>query len=135
VKSVIARRAIEIGQMENMTIELNAAESIAESCGNDIRQVLNCIQMWSMKKKQGDRSDMTYKDLKERQRDINKDESLRVNIFDSTRLVVEGPRGLGHEDVTREVANKSLYERCDAYFTVSFHPIVLSIFVRKNGIN
>ena len=43
IKTVIARRAMRIGQDEGMKIEQNAAEAIAESCGNDIRQVLNCL--------------------------------------------------------------------------------------------
>ena len=89
-KSVIARRAVQIGQQQGMRIEINAAEAIAESCGNDIRQVLNCLQMWSSNK--GD--SMTYKDLKERQDSINKDEILRVSMFDATKIIVEGRRGL-----------------------------------------
>jgi replication factor C subunit 1 len=46
-KNMIARRAVEIGQKEGIGIEVNAAEAIVESCGNDIRQVLNLLQMWS----------------------------------------------------------------------------------------
>ena len=109
-KSVIARRAVQIGQQQGMRIETNAAEAIAESCGNDIRQVLNCLQMWSNKK--GD--SMTYKDLKERENDINKDEILRVSMFDATKIIVQGRRGLSGADPKAE--RDSLYNRSDAFF-------------------
>ena len=49
-KKVIARRAMQIGNIEGMKVEENAAEAMAESCGNDIRQVLNSLQMWSCNK-------------------------------------------------------------------------------------
>lgn len=109
-KSVIARRAVQIGQQQGMRIETNAAEAIAESCGNDIRQVLNCLQMWSSKK--GD--SMTYKDLKEREGSINKDEILRVSMFDATKIILEGRRGLSGADAKAE--RDSLYSRSDAFF-------------------
>ena len=110
VKSVIARRAVEIGQQEGMRIEMNAAEAIAESCGNDIRQVLNCLQMWSSK----EGASMSYKDLKDRQASINKDEILRVTMFDATKLICEGRRGLSGADAKAE--RDSLYKRSDAFF-------------------
>ncbi|KAL7466472.1 hypothetical protein ACHAXS_009807 [Conticribra weissflogii] len=117
-KTVIARRAVEIGQMEGMRVEPNAAEAVAESCGNDIRQLLNCLQMWSCKKNGGDGADgtvtMTYKDLKQRQTEINKDEVLRVNIFDACKLIVEGSRGLAGADPKAVTA--SLIKRSDAFF-------------------
>mmetsp|Transcript_37987 Transcript_37987/g.64927 ORF Transcript_37987/g.64927 Transcript_37987/m.64927 type:complete len:246 (-) Transcript_37987:978-1715(-) len=109
-KSVIARRAVEIGRQEGMEVEINAAEAMAESCGNDIRQVLNSLQMWSCKKRSGGGSGsggsarMTYRDLKERQNEINKDEVLRVSMFDACRLIVEGSRGLSGAD-SRAVTN------------------------------
>lgn len=116
VKTVIARRAVEVGQKEGMRVETNAAEAIAESCGNDIRQVLNCLQMWSNKAKDssGARLAMTYKDVKERQSSINKDEILRVSMFDATRMIVEGRKGLGGAD--QKAVNDSIYKRSDAFF-------------------
>ena len=115
VKSVIARRAVEIGGMEGMHVEPNAAEAMAESCGNDIRQVLNCLQMWSCKKKTGGGSaSMTYKDLKDRSGVINKDEVLRVSMFDACKSIVEGSRGLAGADA--KAVTSSLMKRSDAYF-------------------
>ncbi|KAL7531071.1 hypothetical protein ACHAXR_003826, partial [Thalassiosira sp. AJA248-18] len=115
-KMVIARRAVEIGRREGMEVEVNAAEAMAESCGNDIRQVLNCLQMWSCKKKAtgSGSASMSYRDLKERQGEINKDEVLRVSMFDACRSIVEGSRGLAGADP--KAATKSLMKRTDAFF-------------------
>jgi replication factor C subunit 1 len=111
VKSVIAHRAIEVAAREGMKVEQNAVEAIAESCGNDIRQVLNCLQMWSSKV--GD--SLSYKTLKDREYSIKKDEILRVSLFDATRVIVEGRRGLGaNSDAATE--RNHLFHRNDAYF-------------------
>jgi len=112
VKTVIARRALRIGQEEGMRIEQNAAEAIAESCGNDIRQVLNCLQMW--KSKGGSNLSVTYKDIKERQHEVKKDDILRVSMFDATKMIVQGRAGLSGADPKAE--KDSLYKRSDAYF-------------------
>lgn len=113
-KQVIARRAVKVGESEGMRIEQNAAEAIAESCGNDIRQVLNCMQMWSNKKQSGGGLTMTYKDVKERGSQINKDEILRVSLFDATKMIVEGPRGLAGADPSTVLDN--FYKRNNAFF-------------------
>ncbi len=114
-KSVIARRAVQVGQTEGMTIEPNAAEALAESCGNDIRQVLNCLQMWGNKKQADKRVDMTYKAFKDRDNLINKDEMLRVTMFDAAKMICEGRKGLTDADDKTQL--NSLYKRTDAFFT------------------
>lgn len=114
-KNVIAKRAVEVGRLEGMSVEVNAAEAMSESCGNDIRQVLNCLQMWSSKKSDDNTtSNLTFKDLRERKNDINKDEVLRVSMFDACKLLVEGSRGLANADA--KSATASLLKRSDAYF-------------------
>ena len=117
VKTMIARRAIEVARMEGMHVEQNAAEAIAESCGNDIRQVLNSLQMWSSKKDESTNrsANMTYKDVKDRQNSINKDEILRVSMFDACRLIIEGPKGIA--DADEKTKRDSLFKRSDAFFT------------------
>lgn len=68
-----------------MQLEENAAELLAESVGNDIRQVLNCLQMW------GQRSDsVSYTDMKEGISKVRKDDILRVSNFDATRTILDG---------------------------------------------
>ena len=119
-KKVIARRAMQIGNIEGMKVEENAAEAMAESCGNDIRQVLNSLQMWSCNKNKtssnggSSGTNITYRDLKERQSEINKDEVLRVSMFDACKSIVEGARGLSGSDA--KAANASFFKRTDAYF-------------------
>lgn len=111
VKSVIATRATEIAAKEGLTVERNAAEAIAESCGNDIRQVVNCLQMWASDK-QSPR--MTYKDLKDREHSINKDEVLRVSLFDAAKDIVQGRMGL--QNATPKAERESFFRRNDAFF-------------------
>ena len=104
-KSIIAKRAVDIGRAENMDIEPNAAEALAESCGNDIRQVLNALQMWATKAKgsasnPGERITMKYKEFKDRSSEIGKDEMLRVSMFDAGRMIMEGRRNI--KDATEQ---------------------------------
>ena len=110
-KSVMATRAVRIAEMEGLQVERNAAEAIAESCGNDVRQVLNCLQMWSQKQDDGA---VTYKGLKERERSINKDEILRVSLFDAAKTIMEGRRNLSGADIKTE--RDSFFRRSDAFF-------------------
>lgn len=111
-KNVLANRAIRIAEMEGLRVERNAAEAIAESCGNDVRQVLNLLQMWSQKKDPSD--SLTYKGLKDREKSIQKDEILRVSLFDAARTILEGRRDLSQADAKTNVA--SLMKRSDAFF-------------------
>ena len=114
-KNSLANRAMRIAQMEGLSVERNAAESIAESCGNDVRQVLNLLQMWAQKKNaEGGEDALTYKKLKDRGRSIQKDEMLRVSLFDAAKLIVEGPRGIQDADPKTKVG--SLMKRNDAFF-------------------
>ncbi len=114
-KLVIAKRAVEIGRREGMNVEINAGEALAESCGNDIRQVLNSLQMWSCNSRTNNsNNNLTYRELKERQYEINKDEVLRVSMFDACRTIVEGSRGLAGADA--KTVTSSLMKRTDAYF-------------------
>ena len=112
VKSVIASRAMAIAENEGLSVERNAAEAIAESCGNDVRQVLNCLQMWASNHANGSR--MTYKNLKEREQSINKDEILRVSLFDAARVILEGRKGLSGADAAAERTH--FFKRNDAFF-------------------
>jgi replication factor C subunit 1 len=115
-KHTLANRALSIAEKENMIVERNAAEAIAESCGNDVRQVLNLLQMWAQKKEDGSVQSrtLTYKSLKEREKSINKDEILRVGLFDAARLLLEGRTGLSQADNKANV--DSFMKRNDAFF-------------------
>ena len=115
-KMAVAQRAVQVGAQEGFTVEYNAAESMAESCGNDVRQVLNALQMWasSSTAQGGDHANtMTYTNLKERERAIHKDEILRVSLFDAARLLLEGRRGVT-EDPKQALSH--FFHRNDAFF-------------------
>ena len=114
VKTVMARRAVRIAQEEGLQVEMNAAEAIAESCGNDVRQVLNVLQMWASKGGSSGDSALTYKGLKEREGAINKDEILRVSLFDAAKTILEGRRNLSSADSRAEIS--SIMKRSDAFF-------------------
>ncbi|CAB9517048.1 factor C subunit 1 [Seminavis robusta] len=114
IKSQIAKAAIKIAQMEGMMVQPNAAEQMAESCGNDIRQVINAIQMWSSDNRGNNSNALTYKGLKEREKTIQKDDILRVSLFDASRLILEGRKGLAKADPEAERA--SFFKRNDAFF-------------------
>jgi len=58
---------------------------------------------------------MTYKDLKDRHNFIKKDEILRVSLFDATKMIIEGRKGIVTADP--KMAQESFYKRCDAFFT------------------
>lgn len=114
-KSSMANRILRIASMEGMEVERNAAEAIAESCGNDVRQVMNCLQMWAQKKREdGSNERLTYKGLKDRQNSINKDEILRVSLFDAAKTILEGRKGLAGASEKAQI--DSLFRRTDAFF-------------------
>jgi replication factor C subunit 1 len=110
-KHVLANRAVRIAESEGLVVERNAAEAIAESCGNDVRQILNLLQMWASKERSGT---LTYRALKDRERNIQKDEILRVSLFDAAKSIVEGRQGLQQADAKAQL--NSLFMRSDAFF-------------------
>ena len=75
-KDMIAKRLCAIAQREGLNVELAAAEGLAESCGGDIRQMLNTLQMWALRSKR-----MSNTDLKSRSSELEKDEMLRLDAF------------------------------------------------------
>lgn len=113
-KGQIAKTAMRIAEREGLRVEQNAAEAMAESCGNDIRQVLNALQMWASDGKAKDDNSLTYKGLKDRESSINKDSILRVNLFDAAKTIMEGRKGLA--DATPEAERASFFKRTDAFF-------------------
>lgn len=112
-KQVIAKRAVQVAATEGLSVEANAAEAISESCGNDVRQVLNCLQMWSTSEDNtGGR--LSYMDMKKREKSVNKDEILRVSLFDAARSILEGRKGLAGCDAKTELSH--FMKRNDAFF-------------------
>ncbi|KDO22543.1 hypothetical protein SPRG_11725 [Saprolegnia parasitica CBS 223.65] len=81
-KTQIATRLLAIGAAQGMRIERNALEEAAERFGNDIRQLLNWMQMWNRSK-----TVMTYDDVMTHFYQSEKDEVLRLNPFSATQII------------------------------------------------
>lgn len=58
-KQIIARKLVEVCSKENLAVEMNALEFMCESLGNDIRQILNMLQMW----KRRNSNTLRYQDM------------------------------------------------------------------------
>ena len=63
MKQIVAKRLVAVAAAEGLTLEQNAAELLVDSCGNDIRQCLNALQMWTQSNASGK---ATYGDMKVR---------------------------------------------------------------------
>lgn len=109
MKATIAKRMVDIARKEGLQVDFNAVEMLIESVGNDIRQVLNTLQMWGKTTTR-----MSLNDMENRLTSIQKDKILRVGPFDAAKQMLS------------EVRSKSLYERYDAYFVdYSLVPLLL----------
>ena len=75
---------MDIARKEGMNIEDNAMDTLIESVGNDIRQVLNALQMISRSKS---KVSIRYSDMKERIKTISKDSILRMTPFTGVQEV------------------------------------------------
>lgn len=83
-KTTIAQRVAEIAASEGLEVDPIALETLAESCGNDIRHVLNQLQMMSGVSKYRE-AGVGYTEMKDRLRDMAKDGSIMLNPFDACR--------------------------------------------------
>ena len=80
-KRTIALRLAEICKNENISYEMNALEYLCEICGNDIRQIINFIELWARNNKS-----LKYKDLTGNKDKIQgKDEVVMLRNFDAAK--------------------------------------------------
>ena len=86
-KQQIAQRMIVIARKEGLEIDNNAAEVLVEQSGNDIRQVINCLQMWRSQSQV-----LRYDDLKNRMASVEKDKILRQSPFDVCQTILGGQK-------------------------------------------
>jgi replication factor C subunit 1 len=85
MKESIAKKALEICTKEGLKIEMNALTLLAESVGNDIRQVLNSLEMM---KRSSNKEILTYVDMKDKLETIKKDDVLRFSGFDGAQSIL-----------------------------------------------
>ena len=80
-KRTIALRIAEICKKENISYEINALEYLCEICGNDIRQIINFIELWARNNKS-----IKYKDLTGNNNKIQgKDEVVMLTNFEAAK--------------------------------------------------
>lgn len=96
MKAQIANRLIQIAATEGLQVEQNAAQMLVEQSGNDIRQALNALQMWSYGSKVSATTNqanyMSYQDMKQGIGRIEKDKVLRQTPFDACSMLLGGER-------------------------------------------
>ncbi|KAG2373090.1 hypothetical protein C9374_012822 [Naegleria lovaniensis] len=112
-KATIAKRILEICKQEKLSIDFNAVEYLVESLNNDIRSVLNNLQLIN---RYSTKDHIAYKDAKEN--DVTKT-STTDGIFDVVRDVFAP-------------SNKTYNERLEDYH---FDSMLVPLFVEQNYIN
>ena len=102
MKAQIANRLIQIAATEGLQVEQNAAQMLVEQSGNDIRQALNALQMWSYSSKVSVTTNqtnyMSYQDMKQGIGRIEKDKVLRQNPFDACGIILGGEKRHSWDD-------------------------------------
>jgi len=120
-KTTIAQRLLNIATAEGLSTEPNALELLAESCGNDMRCVLNQLQVMSTAcEYQND--GITFMDMKERLLTSAKDRAAMLTPFEACKNLL-----------TSSVAKRmSIQERMDNFFVD--HNLV-HLLVQENILN
>ena len=75
-KQMIAKRIAEIAIAEGMRVDMNSLEYLCESFGNDIRQILNFLELYSKKSKI-----FQYQDAKMTIGGAKKDQAVMISNF------------------------------------------------------
>ena len=100
-KRAISVRLAEICQKENIMYEINALEYLCEICGNDIRQIINFIELWTRQNKS-----LKFKDLTGGNQKLQgKDEVVMLKNFDAAK-----------ELLNSKSHSKSFRDLLDLYF-------------------
>lgn len=98
-RGTIAKRCAQIAATEGLQVEENALEELAESCGGDMRMVLNQLQMLT-KSETCMTQGVNYMDMKEKLRQMNKDQEIMLSTFDACKklLNTSQSQGLSYRD-------------------------------------
>eukprot|EP00930_Biecheleria_cincta_P083339 TRINITY_DN7292_c0_g2_i1.p1 TRINITY_DN7292_c0_g2~~TRINITY_DN7292_c0_g2_i1.p1 ORF type:complete len:805 (-),score=177.23 TRINITY_DN7292_c0_g2_i1:130-2517(-) len=95
---LMAQRCFEIARRQGFQVELSMVEALAESCGGDMRMVLNQLQMMA-------RSNATLS--KPGIQQLGKDQEVMMGPFDACKKLLN----------TAEAMKYSMKERLEMYFT------------------
>jgi len=104
-KTTIAQRCAQIAKAEGLDVEPNALEALAESCGSDMRMVLNQLQMLAQTPVY-QVAGVKYMDMKQKLHEMEKDQNLMLTPFDACRKLL----------TTSEGARMSFRQRLELYF-------------------
>eukprot|EP00927_Polykrikos_kofoidii_P029760 TRINITY_DN25672_c0_g1_i1.p1 TRINITY_DN25672_c0_g1~~TRINITY_DN25672_c0_g1_i1.p1 ORF type:complete len:935 (-),score=184.64 TRINITY_DN25672_c0_g1_i1:525-3281(-) len=91
-KASVANRCAEIARHQGLNVEANALEELAESCGSDMRQVLNQLQMLAKSPRWID-SGVKYTDMKQRLHEFSKDQQGMMSPFDACKKLLNSSEG------------------------------------------
>eukprot|EP00747_Dinoflagellata_sp_TGD_P063421 gnl/TRDRNA2_/TRDRNA2_153437_c5_seq3.p1 gnl/TRDRNA2_/TRDRNA2_153437_c5~~gnl/TRDRNA2_/TRDRNA2_153437_c5_seq3.p1 ORF type:complete len:913 (+),score=207.98 gnl/TRDRNA2_/TRDRNA2_153437_c5_seq3:54-2741(+) len=120
-KTTIAQRCAAIAAKEGLQVEPNALEMLAESCGNDMRMVLNQLQMLArapLYQQMG----VKYMDMKEKMASLQKDQALMLTPFEACKKLLSSSEG----------KNLSFNDRLDLFFVD--HSLV-GLLIQENYLN
>ena len=104
-KTMASQRCAAIAQREGLGIEPNALEALAESCGSDMRMILNQLQMLARSSAYQD-TGVRYMDMKQRISENSKDIGVMMGPFDACKKLLN----------TSEAQRLSFRERLDMFF-------------------
>lgn len=117
-KGLVAQRCAEIAKREGLAVEPNALEELAESCGSDMRMVLNQMQALSGNDVY-QANGVTYTDMKKRMHELSKDQASMLGPFDACKKLLN----------SSEASRLSMRDRLDMFF-VDFS--LVSLLVQEN---
>jgi replication factor C subunit 1 len=117
-KAMIAQRCAEIAKREGFDVEPNALETLAESCGGDLRMILNQMQMLARSPLYRT-SGVKYLDMKEKLKEMSKDQSIMLTGFDACKKLLN----------SSESSRLTFRERLDMFF-VDFS--LVGLLVQEN---
>jgi len=100
-KNMVAQRCAEVARRQGLQIDPSALEALAESCGGDMRMVLNQLQMVARSPAGG-----TVSSMKERLSQFNKDQEVMMGPFDAVKKLLN----------TSEAARCSFRDRLEMFF-------------------
>ena len=92
---------IRVAKSEGFPLEAEQADRLITSSGNDIRQVINILQMWNQQATNGNKKFETT---------VCKDDKVMINNFDAAH------RLLNHGAVSLDLKHPTFREKVDLFF-------------------